>query len=76
MSETLANPSELRAVGLAIKCLAASLKSTGALDVQSYTDRLQSHIDSEYPAVQNKETLNIVLQNFIEDINRTVTPAS
>lgn len=62
--------SELRAIGVAVKALAASLKQQGLIDPELYTARLQSHIDNSYDGAPNKRVFDTVLNNFIEDIDR------
>lgn len=62
--------SEIRALHVAFSCLAASLKDAGSLDEKKYVDRLESHINGEYPPAESKEIFNICLQNYIEDIKR------
>lgn len=69
-----ANESEVRALGLALQCLAASLKQNGALHSGLYTARLQSHINGPYPAAENKEVFNLVLENLIADLDRIPAP--
>ncbi|PIK75541.1 hypothetical protein [Pseudomonas sp. 382] len=74
MSLKTATESEVRALGVALKCLAASLKQNGALHSSLYTTRLQGHIDAEYPAVDNKEIFDLTLENLIKDLARVPAP--
>ncbi|WP_095058025.1 hypothetical protein [Pseudomonas sp. Irchel s3f7] len=76
MSGIPASQSEVRALGLALQCLAASLKQNGALNADLYTARLQSHINAEYPAAENKEIFNLVLENLVSDLARIEAPAA
>lgn len=70
MEETSVTSSEMRAVQVAIKCLAASLKQQGLLNAELYVARLQGHIDNDYPGAADKRVFDVVLNNFIEDIDR------
>lgn len=71
-----ATQSEIKAISLAVRCLAASLKQTGALNEDLYVARLASAIGSDYKAAQNKEVFDLVLQNFIDDIKRSGNQAT
>ncbi|MFO2462996.1 hypothetical protein OOJ96_02840 [Pseudomonas sp. 15FMM2] len=74
MSGTPANPSEVRALGVALQCLAASLKQNGTLNADLYTARLKGHIAAEYPAAENKDVFNLALENLINDLARIPAP--
>ena len=63
--------SEIKAISIAVRCLAASLKQSGALDEDLYVARLASTIGSDYKQAQNKEVFDLFLQNFIDDIKRS-----
>ncbi|QYX54358.1 hypothetical protein K3F44_08720 [Pseudomonas sp. S07E 245] len=67
--------SEFKALDLAFRCLAASLKHAGILDENLYVMRLESQIQGDYPAADNKEIFNLVLQNYVDDIKRVKGPA-
>ncbi|WHL28086.1 hypothetical protein QJS63_28375 [Pseudomonas juntendi] len=69
-----ATESEVRALAVALKCLAASLKQNGALHSGLYTARLRSHIEGDYPAADNKEIFDAVLGNLIDDLARIPAP--
>ncbi|MEE6439190.1 MULTISPECIES: hypothetical protein [Pseudomonas] len=68
--------SEIKAISIAVRCLAASLKQSGALDEELYVARLASTIGSDYKQAQNKEVFDLFLQNFIDDIKRSGNSAS
>ena len=74
VSGTPATTSEVRALGLALQCLAASLKQNGALNADLYTARLEGHIAADYPAAENKEVFNIILESLINDLARIPAP--
>ena len=67
--------SEFKALDLAFRCLAASLKHAGILNEELYVKRLEAHIQGDYPAADNKEIFNLVLQNYVDDIKRIKAPA-
>lgn len=66
--------SEFKALDLAFRCLAASLKHAGILDEDLYVKRLEAQIQGDYPAADNKEIFNLVLQNYVDDIKRVKGP--
>lgn len=66
--------SEFKALDLAFRCLAASLKNAGTLDEELYVRRLEAQIQGDYPAAENKEIFNLVLQNYVDDIKRVKGP--
>lgn len=68
--------SEIKAISIAVRCLATSLKQSGALDEELYVVRLASMIGSDYKQAQNKEVFDLFLQNFIDDIKRSGNSAS
>ena len=68
--------SEFKALDLAFRCLAASLKHAGILNEDLYVKRLESQILGDYPAADNKEVFNLVLQHYIDDIKRVGGPAA
>ncbi|WP_447775269.1 hypothetical protein [Pseudomonas chlororaphis] len=67
--------SEIMALDLAFRCLAASLKHAGILDEELYVARLKSQIIGDYPAAENKEIFNLKLQSYVDDIGRVKGPA-
>lgn len=66
--------SEFKALDLAFRCLVASLKHAGTLDEELYVMRLESQIKGDYPAADNKEIFNMVLQHYVDDIKRVKGP--
>ncbi|WP_339419045.1 MULTISPECIES: hypothetical protein [unclassified Pseudomonas] len=62
--------SEIVALDLAFRCLAASLKHAGVLDEELYVARLKSHMSGDYPLAESKEIFNLKLQSYVDDISR------
>lgn len=66
--------SEIAALDLAFRCLAASLKHAGSLQEELYVDRLKAAMVADYPVAESKEIFNLKLQSYIDDIARVRGP--
>jgi hypothetical protein len=67
--------SEIVALDLAFRCLAASLKHAGILQEELYAARLKASIAADYPVAESKKIFNLKLQSYIDDIARVKGPA-
>ncbi|WP_439868879.1 hypothetical protein [Pseudomonas syringae] len=66
--------SEIVALDLAFRCLAASLKHAGSLQEELYVGRLEAAMVADYPVAESKEIFNLKLQSYIDDIARVKGP--